>query len=258
MKNRIFVIVMMLLGLMTVNRLGAQMSGNPIDARGTGQWTLSATGTYFNQHLSDETISKRILAKSSWGIASWLDLYCLGGAAQVQINKSSAKYTNYTSKYSFAYGAGLNMVLKSQSLPGIWLMAGAQVLRFPSEGSFKEYLSVGSSYYEKEYGMTYDWQEVKGNIGLIFPMRSFRLYLAATGWLLQRYDTKTEYLDDGNHKTFVGEEKGEYCTGLWTGGIIGLEILLPQRYSLSVEALFFNEYDYQVMIGICQTGGFRW
>ena len=258
MKRKSIILVIFLFGFLVTQQIAAQMSGNPVDARGTAQWTLSAAGTYMNQSLNDKTISKRFLAKSSWGIAPWLDLYCLGGIAQVGIKKSSAKYTNFNSKYSFAYGAGLNMVLKSESLPGIWLMAGAQVLRFPSEGSFKEYLSVGSSYYEKEYGMTYDWQEVKGNIGLIFPMRSFRLYLAAAGWLLQRNDTKTEYLDDGNHKTYIGEEKGEYCTGLWTGGIIGLEILLPHRYSLSVEALFFNEYDYQLMVGICQTGGSKW
>ena len=250
--------VIFFLGFATVEQLGAQMSGNPADARGTGQWTLSAAGTYFTQNLSEKTISKRILARSSWGIAPWLDLYCLGGAAQVQLKKGSDKFTDFNSKYSFAYGAGLNIVLKSQSFSGIWLMAGAQVLRFPSDGSFKESLLVGSSIIEKEYAMTYDWQEVKGNIGLIFPMRSFRLYLAVAGWLLQRYDTKTEYSRDDGQKTWIGEAEGEYCTGLWTGGIIGLEILLPQRYSLSVEALFFNEYDYQLMVGICQTGGLGW
>ena len=185
-------------------------------------------------------------------------MYCLGGAAQLQVKKNSARYTDFNSKYSFAYGGGFNMVLKPQSLPFIWMMVGAQVLRFPAEGSFKEYFYVGSTYYEKEFALMYDWQEARGNIGVIIPFRSFRLYLAAAGWLLQRYDTKTEYIDDGAHKIFVGEEEGEYCTGLWTGGILGLEILLPQRYSLSIEALFFNEYDYQLMVGICQTGGSKW
>ena len=64
MKNKTIVAVIVFLGIMTASHLGAQMSGNPIDSRGTGQWTLSATGTYFNQHLIEKTISKRILAES--------------------------------------------------------------------------------------------------------------------------------------------------------------------------------------------------
>jgi hypothetical protein len=176
----------------------------------------------------------------------------------LDIKQNSASITDYAGKFRFGYGAGINMVLKPQALTGVWIVAGAQALRFSSVGTFEEDLHIGSEYFTREFEMSYDWREVKFNGGIVIPHRSFRVYLAAAGWLVQRFDTKREYLDTGSSKNYVGEEKGEYRTGVWSGGIIGLEILLPQRYSLSIEGLFFNENDYQLMVGICQTGGSKW
>ena len=259
MKRKHTICIGLILLSMGVSLSWSQMTGNPIDARGTNQWTLSALGTYMDQQLGGaQAISKRILAKSTWGIAPWLDVYCLGGVAQVDLKKNSAALSDYSGKFRFSYGAGINMVFKPQSTSGLWFVAGAQALRFPSEGSFTEDLLVGSEYYSREFEMSYDWLEVKINGGIVIPSRSFRVYLAVAGWLVQRLETKREYLDNGTSRMYVGEEKGEYRTGMWSGGIIGLEILLPQRYSISIEALVFNEQNYQLMIGICQTGLSRW
>jgi hypothetical protein len=259
MKRKRIICIGLILLSMGVSRSWSQMTGNPIDARGTNQWTLSALGTYMDQQLGGaQAISKRLLAKSTWGIAPWLDIYCLGGVAQVDLKKNSAALSDYSGKYRFSYGAGINMIYKPHSTSGLWFVVGAQALRFPSEGSFTENLLVGSEYYTREFEMSYDWREVKINGGIVIPSRSFRVYLAVVGWLVQRLETKREYLDNGTSRMYVGEEEGEYRTGMWSGGIIGLEILLPQRYSISIEGLFFNEQNYQLMIGICQTGLSRW
>ena len=139
------------------------------------------------------------------------------------------------------------MVLKSPSLSGVWISAGGQALRFSSKGSFTEQFRVETTSYMRDFDMTYDWREARFNVGLIIPTRSVRFYLAGAGWLVQRYDTKREFLTNG-----------ELRSGLWTGGIAGIEFLLPNRFSITIEGLVFNDRNYQVTIGLCQTGRSTW
>ena len=77
-------------------------------------------------------------------------------------------------------------------------------------------------------------------------------------WFVQRLENKKEYWDTGDSKVLLGQQDGEYNTGIWTGGIVGVDLMLPQNFVISVEGLFFNTQDYQIMIGVSQTGGSRW
>ena len=244
---------------MTVSSPHAQMAGNPVGVRGQGEWTISAMGTYMNQNLSSETaVSRRIFLKSSWGITPWFDFYLMGGGAQLEMKTGKEGVINYKDKYRFVYGVGFNVSFKPTRNSFFWIWAGGHGIRFPSYGSFIEDIYIGTTSYVQRFDMKYDWREIGGNLGIILPYRSFRFYIAGVGWFLQRFDTKREYLENGSSISFLGKEKGEYRSGLWTGGVVGLEINLPQQYSISVEALFFNENNYQIMVGICQTGGSTW
>lgn len=255
MNRKRYIIGIFLVAIFICPTLFAQTFGSPIETRGTGEWTLSAVGTYMNQQVGTETtVSTRALVKSAWGITPWLDFYVMGGGVQVDLEKNDANITDYSDKYRLGYGAGLNLLFKPSRSTKFWIVAGGQVLRFKSEGSFYEDLIVGSEMYTREFAMKYDWREVRANIGIVIPSKKFNLYLGGTGWWLQRMETKREYLDSGSYNSFIGEESGEFRTGLWTGGMVGIEILLPHRYSISIEALFFNESDYHLMVGICQTG----
>ncbi len=250
--------LLVVLGI-TTSSLHAQMTGNPAGVRGQGEWTISALGTYMNQNLSSETaVSRRIFLKSNWGITPWLDFYLMGGGVQLEMKTGKEGVIDYKDKYRFAYGLGFNLAFKPTSESVFWILAGAHGIRFPSYGSFMEDIYIGTATYVQKFDMKYDWREVGGNLGIALPYRCFRFYTAGVGWFLQRLDTKRQYLENGNSVSFLGKQKGEYRSGLWTGGVVGLEINLPQQYSISVEALFFNESNYQIMIGICQTGGSAW
>jgi len=237
--------------------LNGQMTGNPVGVRGEGEWTVSAIGTYMNQQLGYETVvSRRILLKSTWGVTPWLDVYCTGGGVQVDLNSSEANVVDYKGKYRFGYGLGFNLAVKPEF--NVWIWAGAQALRFPSEGSFLEYLDVGGESNYREFEMKYDWREFQGHLGVVFPCRFLRFYTAGVVWAIQRLETKREFLEYGSSRSFLGEVQGEYRSGVWTGGVFGVEFLLPQEYSISVECLLFNEENYQVMVGVCQTGFAKW
>jgi hypothetical protein len=256
-KCKMFVVMGLVMG---ISPLYGQMAGNPIGSRGEGEWTVSAIGTYMDHRSlgSESAISKRFLLKSSWGLAPCMDVYCLAGGTQVTLKPRDARISDYEGKYRLGYGIGFNLTTSGRSPSAMKWVAGCQALRFASEGSFNENIRVGANTYVREFAMTYDWREIRMNVGMIIPLRSIRIYLAGAGWLVQRLDTKREFLSHGDARSFVGEEEGELRTGLWTGGIGGIEFLLGNQYAITVEALVFNEENYQFMVGICQTGGSRW
>ena len=105
--------------------------------------------------------------------------------------------------------------------------------------------------------MKYKWLEMKAHLGLIFKYRSVRLYVAGAGWTLNRKDRKEEYLERENMETPLGKTEADFGSGLWTGGILGVELRISGNYTIGVESLLFNRNDYQIMIGISQTGSPR-
>lgn len=246
---------MLLFTIMITSLLNAQMTGNPVGSNGTGEWTVSAMGTYMTQQLGNGTsVSRRVLLKSLWGVSPWLDVYCLGGGVQLEMKTNDTNVTDYKGKYRFAYGLGLNVHLVSPQTGGFGIWFGGQALRFPSEGSFFEHQEL----YSKEFQMAYDWREFQGCLGVVFPFRFMRVYLAGVLWAVQRWDTKQEYLTTEYSKNLIGKVHAEYRSGIWTGGNVGVEFYLPQEYSVSLEILLFNEENYHVMIGLGQKGRFDW
>ena len=232
----------------------AQMAGNPVGVKGKGAWTISVAGNYMEQQLkSENALSRRLLLKSGWGLTPWLDVHGLVGGVQLEMRTSRAGFVNYKDKYRLAYGLGFNIMLSSPRLP-VTFWGGGQAIRFLSEGSFWEYGPI----YDREYRMEYDWREFEGYAGVIIPIKVFRVYVAAVGWAVQRLDKKNEYLGYGGSQSWVGEVEGEYGSGIMTGGLLGIEWLLPQNYSISVEVRAFNRDDFQIMVGIGQTGGTGW
>jgi hypothetical protein len=257
MKSQIILLSLCLgIGLAVSSR--AQMIGNPINTRGSGEWTISANGSYTNQQLGLDAVTKRLFIKSSWGITPWLDFYFLGGGVQLEMKSSLQNIADYKDKIRLGYGAGLNAAFKPSFLPIISVFTGVQAIRFVSEGSFHEDFYFNNQVYQSIYQMQYDCREVKGYAGLVFPHRIFRFYAAGAVWYLQRMETKKEYWDTGDSSILLGQQDGEYGSGIWTGGIVGMDLLLPQNFAISIECLIFNMSNYQIMVGVCQTGGTRW
>ena len=241
-----------------VGMVHAQMIGNPVESTGSGEWTISASGTYMKQYIDMPTAMKRLFLKSNWGITRWLDLYILGGGIQLELGSTRPEVEDYKDQFRVGYGVGYNITLKPKFLPIFSICIGAQAIRFVSNSYFSEDFFFNNQTYQSIFEMKYDWREVKMHAGLVFPHRMFRFYAAGAVWLVQRIEYKNEYWDTGDSRSFIGKEDGEFNSGFWTGGIVGVDILLPQNFAISVEGLFFNMYDFQIMIGVSQTGGSRW
>ena len=238
----------------TVTPAVAQMAGNPVGVRGKGAWTISLAGNYMEQQLKTENVfSRRILLKSGWGLTEWLDIHGIVGGAQLVMRSVRPGYVDYRDKYRPAYGLGFNLSVSSERLPFVF-WGGGHAMRFLSEGSFWEYGPI----YTREFRMEYDWREFEGHAGVIVPIHVFRIYVAAVAWGVQRFDKKNEYLGFGSGQSWVGEVESEYISGLNTGALLGIEWLLPQMYSVSVEVRAFNQDNFQIMVGIGQTGGGGW
>ena len=93
---------------------------------------------------------------------------------------------------------------------------------------------------------------------MIIPLKIVRFYVAGTGWAVQRLEEKAAYIDVSGSLQFIGEEKGEYRSGFWTGIMAGFEIVLPMRYTVGIEMTYFNADSYFIVAGVSQTGILSW
>ncbi len=255
MKNRIQFVFVLFLSAVGAYHASAQTIGSPAGVRGAGEWTISVLGTYMDQQIGTEAaISRRLLLKSNWGVLPWLDFYLIGGGCQLELQKNVSNVIGYKSKYKVGYGAGFHASLFPRTLSGIGLSLGVQALRFPSEGSFQ----VMEDTYDQTFSMRYDWREFRAHLGVVIPVESIRFYLAGIGWAVQRMDVKNEYWGYGDASSYLGETRDEFRSGIWTGGLVGIELLFPKHYAISLEALFFNEKNFHLTLGVSQTGGTEW
>lgn len=247
MRNRTGII---LGSVLLISGLQAQMTGNPAGVKGNSEFTLSLSGTYLNQELAKETaVSKRVLCKAVWGATSRIDLFVTLGSVGLKLQPVTSGVTELQDKKRFAFGGGLNAELISRtdiSPYSVW--GSAKILRFKAEGTY--YITEGIQSNTWQSDLTYDWREVQVALCVKYYFPAFRVYGGVLGWMLQRQDEKLEYWSD----QWWGPDRQTYQTGMWTGGLAGIEIPLPHEYSLSLEVVAFNENNYQLMLGVSQTG----
>ncbi|MFO7891162.1 MAG: hypothetical protein R6V04_12600 [bacterium] len=238
----------------------SQIIGNPVGTKGTKKWSVSVNGTYMVQDYlhNTRTSSRRLLIKSEWGITPWLDFYALGGGYDLKLDFEKQGFTDFKSKMKFCYGAGLDAALQPKSDLPLRIWTGAQIFLGPAEGDYFEHISFAGTSIIKKYRLEYNWMESKGFLGLIYYGKLFKLYIAVAGWLLQNTSTIDEYSQSGTSWNLEASREGEDSSGIWTGGIIGLEFDLPSNYALTFECLAFNEQDFQLMVGFSQTGTPGW
>jgi hypothetical protein len=252
MKGKHIATLLVLMIFIWFSQVHGQMVGNPAGVRGQGEWTLSALGAYVDH---EEFESKRILLKSSLGVLPWIDLFALGGAAQLDL--SLPHMDPFKGAYEFAYGLGVTISTRPMSDQPLEIWGGIQGLRFPSRGS---YIDPSRNL---EFEMVYDWKEYQGYLGVTYRIGIVRLYMGGIGWGVQREDKRTSVyaLDKWGERLYTTNDpqiESTYQSGLWTGGFLGIEIILPMRYSINVEVVGFNEENYQIRVGVCQTGLQPW
>jgi hypothetical protein len=249
----------------------SQTCGNPSGTAGKGETTVGLSGAY--QTFSDGKLTfqtDRLFFKAMQGLSPWLDVYGLVGGTRVKLDPVAKGIPSFQDRSRLAYGAGFNVLLnptqskrtsmnrgRARSAPktsvGLW--GGANVIRYKAEAVF----DLNSGAMVHEYKMEHDFREVTGHAGILIPLGKIKWYGGVVGWGVQRLDKKKEYLlgisADPIHK---GDAKATYQSGLWTGGLSGLQLDLPRNYALTLEVIAFNKEYYQVTVGISQTGTRAW
>lgn len=258
MKYRILVVS---LGIIFVQSTSfSQIVGNPVGNKGTKKWSVSINGAYMVQDYitNTRTSSRRLLVKSEWGITPWLDFYALGGAHDLKLDFKKEEFTDFKSKMKICYGAGFDASFRPKSDLPINIWTGAQIFLGPAQGDYFEHISFAGTNIVKKYKLKYNWMESKGFLGLIYCGKLFKLYMAVAGWALQNTSTIDIYNQSGTSWNLEERKEGDDSSGMWTGGMIGLELDLPGNYALTFECLVFNEQDFQLMVGFSQTGTPGW
>ena len=266
MRKQITVILIMISSVMPGARGFAQIAANPAGTIGDRDWSISVNGGYFHQQVSQfqnalDTRSHRIFLKVNRGLFPWLDFYALGGAADLTFLNRSEDITDYKDKYRFAYGGGFNLAIAPFENKLFQLWAGGQAFRFQSEGtlSIQTYDAEDDNLILSVYNNEYDWREIKAFAGVILDFNTVSVYFAGAGWILDREDAMSGYRER-NASTIIPipSQTGGMNTGLWTGGIAGIEFRFAGNYAITIEGLAFNRQNFQIMIGVSQTGSPKW
>jgi hypothetical protein len=256
----------------------AQICGNPAGTGGKALVAMSVNGGLQTlDHGDQKAESRRIFAKTSYGMLSNVDVYGLLGGVRLDLDAADRDVTVSDGRFRFAYGAGFSVTLNapkpavrtpvrrtvrrtsSGMSVGVW--AGGQVIRYPAEAVYRQTIEVAGSSFLRQFDLKYDCREWTGHAGFIVPLYPWlKAYAGGVGWGIQRLDTKREYLinEAEGVSQSLGRKKGRYQSGIWTGGLAGVEFDLPQNYSISAEVIAFNRDYYQVMVGISQSGLRTW
>ncbi|MCK5145884.1 hypothetical protein KAR48_03960 [bacterium] len=261
MFKRIILLFTVIMLVVQAETALAQMVGSPVSNPGTSQWTVSAMGGYLHQGVgSKESVqSYRTLAKSSWGVTPWLDLFIMGGVANIKIELDDQNITPLEDKMRLCYGLGFNTTWSLPFSSTLKLWGGAHAIRYEPRGSFLEDLLIDSQVRTWRTSMEYDWRELKIYAGFSLPVGPVKFYLGGAGWWLQRKETMSEYLEQGEFSSFQGTVKhGDFRSGLWTAGVIGIELSLPENFAIAIEGLLFNTSNMQIYISLLQTGTSGW
>ena len=182
----------------------------------------------------------------------------MGGAADLRIEPGNAALTSLKDDFRLAYGLGFNTALDLPFGPNLQFWGGAHAIRYKPQGRFSEELLVGNELYTQKIAMAYDWREIKAFAGVALPMGPARFYVGGAAWWLIRKETQTVTREAESSVAHLGTVEGEYRSGLWSGGVLGVELRLPEGFGLALEALFFNESNVQVYLSLMQTGTSGW
>jgi hypothetical protein len=277
MSKRLFIRTLLVPPLMLASSAGAQICGNPAGTGGKALVAMSISGGYQTlDHGDQRADSRRMFIKTSYGLASNLDVYGLLGGVRLDMDSGKSGVTVSDGRTRFAYGAGFSLSLnnpkaagkkpawrtarKASSGPSIGLWGGGHIIRYPAEAVYRQSIDVAGSSFIREFALKYDCMEVTGHGGFIVPFGRMKLYAGGVGWAMQRLDTKRERLINEADAVdqSLGKKKAKYKSGIWTGGLAAIQFDLPQNYTVSAEVIAFNQQYYQVMVGISQSGLRTW
>ena len=250
--SKILALFSVLLWLAT-GRVAAQPVGHPAGSHAPGKLTVTALAAYTRHSYQPFAYEAPLyLAKLALGVTKWFDLALLGGVTDLRATGIPEGMAWWSQGYKPAAGVGL--WLDPLRLGPLATYVAATAVGYASTGArYREEIDSG------ERRVLWDATEQKiGEMliatGLALEVHSARLYAGAgiNRWW-RRVETTSE-LHRGVQKTVLKHRVSTYDAEPVVCPLVGLQLDLPHRLFLSLEASGKTAEDFWIAVGFGQTG----
>ena len=148
---------------------GAVVVGNPSGAMGKGEISLGLESERFEDVFdTDEVCSQRYLAKMSYGLTGFMDVFArIGSGALNVMPEGSAAGSGFTGDSRIALGGGVRAeTARVSGLGGCRFFTTVQWLQFNSAGEFLRELRHKDYTWEERLETSYRWREIGAAFGV--------------------------------------------------------------------------------------------
>jgi hypothetical protein len=257
----------------------AGILGNPTGTMGKGNASLGFEYDYRRGMTTNETAlgsfpsdemgfrSNRFLARAGIGATDWLDLYFRIGAADLYFPAEDPGDPRFNGSTRFAVGGGFALRLFETDREGVNTKALliAQGLRHGSHGNMRVPIE-GSSDAFRAYHNGYTWNELDVGFTLGFTSPPvdpggkvhFTPYVGVEKSFVDGDIDRTEYLIVGDQRSLLGLQNVDFSDdGLTLRPILGIEINMPESYTISFEVTILDKDEFSFGVGINQISALK-
>ncbi len=254
----------------------AGILGNPTGTMGRGNASLGLEYDYRRGLTDDdvavgsaaggdiEFLSRRYLARAGLGATDWLDLYFRIGAADLGFPADNPGDPRFAGSTRFAIGGGLAVrpfeIKDVRGFDASAIVVG-QGLRFSSYGNAKSPIPNTPDSYVA-YRNEYTWNELDAGVLLAVttpPLDSGGLvrltpYIGVEKTFIDGKIDRSEYLLAAGQRTLTGMQSVDFADdGLTIRPVLGIELNVPQRYSIAFEVTIIDSDRFSFGVGISQV-----
>lgn len=226
--------------------------GNPVGATGSGKLVMSLEYEYQDRQLPGNlpTESMRYLAKASYGLTSWLDLFAKGGAADLEIPMHEV---TFASDQKFAWGAGARATLLRLPIWRAEFFSCGQIFNYHSRGRVDQEVTDSPQTWTRSLNTKYIWWEYGGSLGIKARQGAVWPYVGVDISYVEGEKNTTQYNIFSYGTVYGGARSDNFSSdNLVYSGFGGLDISLPLRYKLSFEMRGVNRDEISFSVGVSQ------
>lgn len=272
-----FVVAVALMMLGGVAQAG--ILGNPTGTMGKGNASLGLEYDYRRGLTTNETAigsidadelgfrSNRYLARAGLGVTNWLDLYFRIGAADLYFPQDEPGDPRFAGSTRFAVGGGFSLRLFETDREGVNTKAilVAQGLRYGSHGNMRVPIEKTSDAV-RAYHNEYTWNELDAALVIGFttppvdPGKKvhFTPYVGVEKSFVDGDIDRTEYLIAGGQRSMRGMQSVDFSDdGLTVRPVLGIEINMPESYTISFEVTVLDKDEFSFGVGINQISALK-
>lgn len=229
------------------------MVGGPAFVLGRGVTSMAVTAERINMEISSsgdvveagsvqDLASQRVLLTGRYGMTDFVDVEGTVGMADLVFDNPAFGYTDYESSMSLAWGGGIRIGLPGRQVP-YQVTFALRYMGYKATGSTTNGIRTVQT--------DYLWQEVTPSVIFGYRFRNLVPYAGfAKPYLMGTKDIEVtlqnrEFTAFGSEADYTDSEQN-------MRGIVGLEWLFPEGYSLTSEALLTTDGLWTLSIGLAQ------